>query len=73
MCSSDLQTGSYEKDGVRKYTVDVIADRVEFLSTIKKSSENGFEDRNQFDDNSGFNDIEVDFFQGSSDESVPFE
>lgn len=68
-----IQTGSYEKDGVRKYTVDVIADRVEFLSAIKKSSGNGFEDRNQFDDNSGFNDIEVDFFQGSSDESVPFE
>lgn len=26
-----IQTGSYEKDGVKHYTTDVIADRVEFL------------------------------------------
>jgi single-strand DNA-binding protein len=26
-----LQTGSYEKDGVKHYTTDVIADRVEFI------------------------------------------
>ena len=27
-----LQTGSYEKDGQKIYTTDVMADRVEFLS-----------------------------------------
>ena len=27
-----LQTGSYEKDGKKVYTTDVVADRVEFLS-----------------------------------------
>lgn len=27
-----LQTGSYEKDGRKVYTTDVVADRVEFLS-----------------------------------------
>lgn len=27
-----IQTGSYEKDGQRVYTTDVVADRVEFLS-----------------------------------------
>lgn len=26
-----LQTGSYEKDGVKHYTTDVIADRIEFI------------------------------------------
>lgn len=31
-----LQTGSYEKDGVKHYTTDVIADRVNFSVGAKK-------------------------------------
>lgn len=31
-----LQTGSYEKDGQKYYTTDVIAERVEFLSPMEK-------------------------------------
>lgn len=31
-----LQTGSYEKDGHRVYTTDVIADRIEFLDSANK-------------------------------------
>ena len=34
-----IQTGSYEKDGRKVYTTDVIAGRVEFLSTPKKSDD----------------------------------
>ncbi len=33
-----IQTGSYEKDGKRIYTTDVIADRVEFLGGGNSSS-----------------------------------
>lgn len=35
-----IQTGSYEKDGRKIYTTDVIANRVEFIET-KKAAENG--------------------------------
>jgi len=28
-----IQTGSYEKDGIKKYTVDVLVDRVEFCGS----------------------------------------
>ena len=34
-----IQTGSYDKDGQRIYTTDVIADRVEFLDRGNSSSE----------------------------------
>ena len=32
-----LQTGSYEKDGQKVYTTDVLADRIEFLSRRESS------------------------------------
>ena len=44
--SGRIQTGSYEKDGQKVYTTDVIADEVEFLQTKgeKKEQDNdGFE------------------------------
>ena len=34
-----IQTGSYEKDGRKIYTTDVIADRVEFLDRGNSNSE----------------------------------
>lgn len=34
-----IQTGSYEKDGQKVYTTDVIADRVEFLSPAEKKED----------------------------------
>ena len=33
-----LQTGSYEKDGHKVYTTDVVADRVEFLGGSEKTT-----------------------------------
>ena len=35
-----LQTGSYEKDGVKHYTVDVVAENIEFADGKKDSSGN---------------------------------
>ena len=35
-----LQTGSYEKDGTKFYTTDVIAERVEFLQRAKAQEDN---------------------------------
>lgn len=34
-----IQTGSYEKDGVKVYTTDVVADRVEFLEWGENSQQ----------------------------------
>lgn len=34
-----IQTGSYDKDGQKVYTTDVIANRVEFLEWAEKQSE----------------------------------
>lgn len=36
-----LQTGSYEKDGVKHYTTDVIAEAVEFAESKKAAGEAG--------------------------------
>lgn len=40
-----LQTGSYEKDGVKHYTTDVIADNVEFLEWGEKTGKSAKESR----------------------------
>ena len=37
-----IQTGSYEKDGKKVYTTDIVADRVEFLDRGDRSTEGGF-------------------------------
>lgn len=42
-----IQTGSYEKDGQRVYTTDIVADRVEFLGRPKEA--NVAQDQNVID------------------------
>lgn len=42
-----IQTGSYEKDGQRVYTTDIVADRVEFLGRPKEA--NVVQDQNEID------------------------
>ena len=37
--SGRIQTGSYEKDGHRVYTTDVIAERIEFLGSAPEKKE----------------------------------
>jgi len=38
--SGHIQTGSYEKDGVKIYTTDVIGSNIEFLDSKKDTSQN---------------------------------
>ncbi|MGI6702367.1 MAG: single-stranded DNA-binding protein [Christensenellales bacterium] len=40
VCGS-IQTGSYEKDGQKRYTTDIVADEVQFLST-RNYNDSGF-------------------------------
>lgn len=35
-----IQTGSYEKDGQKRYTTDIIAEEVEFLTPQKSNTDN---------------------------------
>ena len=42
-----IQTGSYEKDGAKVYTTDVVADRVEFLSSSNSPSGNSAKDTSE--------------------------
>ncbi len=41
-----IQTGSYEKDGIRRYTTDVVVNQVEFLE-YKDTQEQGTQQGNQ--------------------------
>ena len=63
-----IQTGSYEKEGRKIYTTDVIADRVEFLGTKGSGSSNsgsGYEPSAPADDvPSGFEKL--------TDDDIPF-
>ena len=62
-----IQTGSYDKDGKRVYTTDVIADRVEFLDRGNSGSESNVSTMdNPFDDEipSGFAKL--------TDDDIPF-
>lgn len=58
-----IQTGSYEKDGVKHYTTDIIIEEVEFLE--KKESNGNPVNSNPAPDN--FMDIPI-----GNDESIPF-
>lgn len=55
-----LQTGSYEKDGVRHYTTDIIASNIEFLGKPKQDS-NDSSIREQSDIPEGFAMIDEEF------------
>ncbi len=55
--SGRLQTGSYEKDGVRRYTTDVVANQVEFLEwgdTNNSKPQGGLRDDSDFGGIEGF-------------------
>ncbi len=66
-----IQTGSYEKDGRKVYTTDVIANMVEFLSSNDKSTDG----RQKNDDRGDFGGSQASEQMGFSsiqDDDVPF-
>lgn len=60
-----IQTGSYEKDGKKYYTTDIIADRVEFLESKKETPENKVKRETPEDD-------VLSIFSRLEDEDIPF-
>ena len=45
-----IQTGSYEKDGVKKYTTDVVVDNIEFCDKKQKDETTGQPKENPSDE-----------------------
>lgn len=60
-----IQTGSYEKDGIRRYTTEVVATQVEFL-------EWGDTNRNQGFDDSGLDFGDIEGFHPTDNDDIPF-
>ena len=62
-----LQTRSWEKDGITRYTTEVIADKMQFLDT--KSDSGGYQGRAQSDTTAYDNYINA---KSDSDDDIPF-
>ncbi len=63
-----IQTGSYERDGVKHYTTDIVAERVEFLGKKEQSSDalpKGIEKAKDGDN-------VYDVFSNITDDDIPF-
>ncbi len=60
-----IQTGSYEKDGIRRYTTDVVANQVEFLEWGDSNKSPSFND-------SGLDYGNMDGFHPTDNDDIPF-
>jgi len=60
-----IQTGSYEKDGIKRYTTDVIVDRFDFIDS--RSDGQGQQQQPQ-----GSDDMDPDFHIMNDDDDLPF-
>ena len=59
-----IRTGSYEKDGIKRYTTDVIVDRFDFIDS---RSDGGQAQQQQSPD-----DVDPDFHLMADDDDLPF-
>ena len=60
-----IQTGSYEKDGIKRYTTDVIVDRFDFIDS--RSDGQGQQQQPK-----GSDDMDPDFHIMNDDDDLPF-
>ena len=68
-----IQTGSYEKDGRKVYTTDVIADRGQFLDRGNSpAGGNSFAPQPANNDFGGFREQTPDGFEKLTDDDIPF-
>lgn len=63
-----IQTGSYEKDGQKVYTTDIICDRIEFIDWKEKSESERIADAKPAANQEGV----PDGFEALDDDDVPF-
>lgn len=62
-----LQSGSYEKDGIRRYTTEVVANQVEFLEWGDNNKDNSSGYDNSSDDIGG-----IEGFHPTDNDDIPF-
>ena len=68
-----IQTGSYEKDGVKHFTTDIIVDRHEFCESKKSSPDYGGGYQAPAPSYDGYNGLPGDFTEmGDDDGELPF-
>ncbi len=66
-----IQTGSYEKDGIKRRTFEIVADNVSFCGS--KSESGNTAPRNDFDSAPSFSNGSIDDFSASADDDeLPF-
>ena len=63
-----IQTGSYEKDGVKHYTTEIVAERIEFLGKKDQSSDPLPKGIEKVKDE----DSAIDAFFSITDDDIPF-
>lgn len=66
-----IQTGSYEKDGVRRYTTEVVANNVEFLEWGDTNRSQGSQGSQGFGDSS-FDFGGIEGFHPTDNDDIPF-
>lgn len=65
-----IQTDSYEKDGIRRYTTDVVANNVEFLEWGDSRSPSNTSNNN--DSGNDFDFPDIDGFHPTDNNDIPF-
>lgn len=65
-----IQTGSYEKDGIRRYTTDIVASNVEFLEWGDSKRTSDSSDSSSHGNDFDFPDIEG--FHPTDNDDIPF-
>lgn len=63
--TGSIQTGSYERDGIKRQTFDIRADSVEFLSRASEGSQSSSGSNNSYNQ-------EVDTLKEVDDDDMPF-
>lgn len=67
-----IQTGSYEKDGVKHYTTDIIVDRHEFCESRSSSSGSAQVERHDVNELSQYPEVSFTETDASEDGDLPF-
>lgn len=65
-----IQTGSYEKNGQKVYTTDIIVDRMHFIGNKSQSNDKATSDQEQYQADMFLNDDDFHILQDDGD--VPF-
>lgn len=67
-----IQTGSYEKDGIRRYTTDVVASNVEFLEWGDSNKQSGSSSNNSSNNDNDFDFPDIEGFHPTDNDDIPF-